>query len=115
MATTAGVIRVLTTQDPELLAAHGRILEQEYGLSTVNRCIPDQPKGIYDDESERIAIPKIIRLARELASEGVDAIVVSCAADPAVADLRSELQIPVIGAGSALAAVAWPWQIGWVC
>lgn len=106
MATTAGVIRVLTTQDPELLAAHGRILEQEYGLSTVNRCIPDQPKGIYDDESERIAIPKIIRLARELASEGVDAIVVSCAADPAVADLRSELQIPVIGAGSALAAVA---------
>ncbi len=106
MATTVGVIRVLTTEDPEFLAAHGRILERDFGLATVNRCIPDQPKGIYDDESERIAVPKIIQIARGLAGEGVDAIVVSCAADPAVSELRSELKIPVIGAGSSVAAVA---------
>ncbi len=104
--TTVGVIRVLTTDDPELLAAHGRILERDFGLVTVNRCIPQQPKGIYDDETERIAVPKIIRLARELANGGVDAIVVSCAADPGVIELRAELRIPVIGAGSSASAVA---------
>lgn len=106
MATTVGVIRVLTTDDPDLLAAHGRIIEQEFGLCTVNRCIPDQPRGIYDEETERQAVPKIIRLARDVVAEGVDAIVVSCAADPAVSELRAELTVPVIGAGSAVAAVA---------
>ena len=104
--TTVGIIRVLTTEDPDLLAAHGRIVEREFGLTTVTRCIPDQPKGIYDDETERLALPKIIRLGREMANEGLDAILVSCAADPAVAELRSELKIPVIGAGSAASAVA---------
>ncbi len=103
---TVGVIRVLTTDDPQLLAAHGRILERDFGLATLNRCIPDQPQGIYDDESERIAVPKILRLGRELAKEGVDAIVISCAADPGVTDLRRELSIPVIGAGSSVSAVA---------
>lgn len=106
MAADVGVIRVLTTDDQEFLAAHGRIIEREYGLSTLNRCIPDQPKGIYDDETERIAIPKIIQLGHELAAGGAAAIVISCAADPAVAELRSELKIPVIGAGSAASAVA---------
>lgn len=104
--TTVGIIRVLTTEDPDLLAAHGRIIERDFGLPTVTRCIPDQPQGIYDDETERIALPKIIRLGKEMANEGVDAILVSCAADPAVAELRSELKIPVIGAGSAASAVA---------
>ncbi|MHB0867878.1 MAG: aspartate/glutamate racemase family protein [Chloroflexota bacterium] len=103
---TVGVIRVLTTEDPQLLAAHGRILEQDFGLTAVNRCIPDQPNGIYNDETERIAVPKVIRLGRELANEGVDAIVVSCAADPGVTELRAELKIPVIGAGSSVSAVA---------
>lgn len=106
MAATVGLIRVLTTDDPEFLSLHGRIIEQEYGLATVNRCIPDQPKGIYDEETERIALPKIIELGRELAADGVDALVVSCAADPAVSELRAELRIPVIGAGSAASAVA---------
>ena len=106
MAATVGVIRVLTTEDPDFLAAHGRIIERKFGLTTINRCIPDQWKGIYDDETELIAVPKIIHLGKELAKEGVDAIVVSCAADPAVSELRAELKIPVIGAGSAASAVA---------
>ena len=106
MTATVGIIRVLTTDNSELLAAHGRIVEHDFGLATVTRCIPDQPRGIYDDETERVALPKIIRLGKEMAREGVDAILVSCAADPAVAELRSELKIPVIGAGSAASAVA---------
>lgn len=106
MAATIGVIRVLTTDDPEFLAAHGRIIEREFGLKTVNRCIPDQWKGIYDDETEAIALPKIIQLGKQMASEGVDAIVVSCAADPAVSELRADLKIPIVGAGSAASAVA---------
>ena len=106
MSGFVAVIRVLTTQDPELLAAHGWQMERRYGLLTVSRCIPDQPHGIYNEETERRAVPKIVKLAREMASEGASAIVVSCAADPGVAELRSELKIPVIGAGSAVAAVA---------
>lgn len=101
-----GVIRVLTTTDPELLQAHGRQIERHFGLATRSVCIPDQPRGIHDEETERQAVPKIVRVARELATEGADAIVVSCAADPAIAELRAELRIPVIGAGSALASVA---------
>lgn len=106
MDNLVGVIRVLTTEDPELLAAHGRIIEADYGLPTFTRCIPDQPKGIYDDETERVALHKIVALGREMVSQGATAILVSCAADPAVAELRSELKIPVIGAGSAASAVA---------
>jgi allantoin racemase len=101
-----GVIRVLTTDDPELLAAHGRLIERRFGLTTRTMCIPDQPTGIYDDESERRAIPKIIHVARKLVAEGASAILVSCAADPAVSELRGELKVPVIGAGSSVAAVA---------
>jgi Asp/Glu/hydantoin racemase len=106
MTPLVGVIRVLTTDDPQLLAAHGLIVEQEFGLRTLNRCIPDQPNGIYDDATERQALPKIVKLGHELVAAGVDAILVSCAADPAVPELRAELKIPVIGAGSSVSAVA---------
>ena len=45
-----GLIRVLTTEDQELLALHGRLLEQYFPMLEVeSRCIPDQPEGIHDD------------------------------------------------------------------
>ncbi|WP_406677561.1 aspartate/glutamate racemase family protein [Moorella sp. ACPs] len=100
------VIRVLTTQDEDLLNAHGRIITAKYGLPTRSYCIPDQPEGIYNEETERIAIPKIVRLARQVEEEGAKAIFISCAADPALQEVRAECQVPVIGAGSAAAAVA---------
>ncbi len=106
MSDFVGVIRVLTTTDRELLQAHGLQIERRFGLPTRSFCIPDQPRGIYDDETERQAVPKIIRLARDLVADGAAAILVSCAADPAVPELRSELTVPVIGAGSAASAVA---------
>jgi len=106
MSSFVGIVRVLTTTDPDLLRAHGRQIESHFGLPTRSVCIPDQPHGIHDEETERLAVPKIIHAARGLAAEGASAILISCAADPAVEQLRAELQIPVIGAGSALACVA---------
>ncbi|MEU4891670.1 aspartate/glutamate racemase family protein [Streptomyces sp. NPDC044780] len=103
-----GVIRVLTSDDPAAVAAHGRVIEERYGLPTVSRCIPDQPHGIHDDASEARAEPKIVALARELADAGAHALIISCAADPALQETRQAVGtgVPVIGAGSAAAAVA---------
>ena len=101
-----GIVRVVTLEDPNLLAQHGNIISRKYGLETRSVCIPNQPYGIHDDETEQMAIPKIIAVAEQLANDGVKAVVVSCAADPAVLELRKRLTIPVIGAGSAAALVA---------
>ena len=101
-----GIIRVLTIDDPEILQAHGRLLEKEYALPTLSRCIPDQPRGIYDEATEALARPKIIALAQQMAAEGCRAILISCAADPALNEVRAEVPVPVVGAGSAGAAVA---------
>lgn len=101
-----GVIRVLTSEDPAVVATHGKVIEERYGLPTVSRCIPGQPHGIHDDESEARAEPKIVDLARELAEARAHALIISCAADPALQETRRAVSIPVIGAGSAAAAVA---------
>ncbi|HII61896.1 aspartate/glutamate racemase family protein [Pyrococcus horikoshii] len=104
---TIGLIRVITLEDKEILNLHGRIIESAFPeLKVVSRCIEDQPKGIYNEETEREAEPKIIRLAKEFEREGVDAIIISCAADPAVEKVRKLLSIPVIGAGSSVSALA---------
>ena len=80
-----GIIRVLTTDDKSLLHRHGRILEGAFpALAFDSRCIPDQPEGIHDAETERMASPKVAALAREMVCEGVGGILVSCAGDPAV-------------------------------
>ena len=104
---TIGLIRVLTIQDEELLNVHGKLIEKAFPeLKVVSRCIEEQPKGIYDDKTEEEAKPKILRLAKEFEKEGVDAIIISCAADPAVKEVRRALLIPVIGAGSSVSALA---------
>ena len=103
---TLGIIRVLTTQDSALLQEHGRLLAQEYGLHSISRCIPDQHHGIFDAESEAIAVPKIVALGRAYQQEGCQAIFLSCAADPGLEVLRQAVSIPVISAGSACARLA---------
>ncbi len=106
MKHVVGLIRVLTTRDEELLNLHGKIIESAFPeLRVVSRCIEDQPKGVYDRESEELAKPKVLRLAKEFEREGVNAVIVSCAADPAVREARKELRVPVIGAGSAVASL----------
>ena len=107
MKTRIGLIRVLTTEDENLLNAHGRLLESHFPeLQVESRCINDQPKGIYDEESSALALPKILRLGEEMEREGVKAIIVSCADDPGVEELRKIVTIPVVGAGSSCASVA---------
>lgn len=60
-----GLIRVLTTLKEELLNLHGDLVMKYYpGFQVVSRCIPDQPEGIHDYETERTAVPKVLALAR---------------------------------------------------
>ncbi|WP_427131167.1 aspartate/glutamate racemase family protein [Pseudarthrobacter sp. S9] len=100
-----GLIRVLTTSDRRLLHAHGRLLQETFGFTVTSRCIFDQPSGVYDEASLVAAAPKVVQLAREMAAEA-DALIISCASDPGLAEARAAVDIPVIGAGSAAAAAA---------
>ena len=101
-----GLIRVLTTYDTELMNMHGRIIEKNFpGLIVESKCIPDQPEGIHSHELEQIAIPKIVETARSFHEP--DMIIVSCADDPGVAEIRDALPgIPVTGGGESTAALA---------
>lgn len=100
-----GLVRVVTILEEQFLNQHGRLLEAYYPqFSVESRAIEDQPTGIHDDETEALAVPKIIKLVKEW--EGIDAVVISCAGDPAVQELRAELNIPVIGAGESVALLA---------
>jgi Asp/Glu/hydantoin racemase len=100
-----GLIRALTTSDRRLLHSHGRLLRETFGFEVTTRCIPDQPSGVYNEETLRSAVPKVVETALDMAGE-VDALIISCAADPGLAETRAVVDIPVIGAGSAAAAVA---------
>lgn len=99
------VVRVFTTEDPVVLSAHGEVIREKYRIPTQTWCIPDQPRGIYDSASEEAAAPKIVTVAKQAAEAGAQAVFISCAADPAVTECRKALDIPVIGAGSAAAAM----------
>ncbi|MFT4270497.1 MAG: aspartate/glutamate racemase family protein [Pantoea sp.] len=101
-----GIIRVLTHPDQHFVEEHGRLIHQEYGIAAVSRAIPDQPKGIFDDASEALAVPKIVTLGQQLEAEGCNALFLSCAADPGLAALRAAVTVPVISAGSASASIA---------
>lgn len=102
-APTLGVIRVLTLDDADEVALHGRLIEERFpDLSTISRCIPDHPDGIPTVAAEEEAIPLVVRLGRDLAEE-VDALCISCALDPGVDELRETVEIPVIGAGRSIA------------
>ena len=102
-----GLIRVLTTNDESLLKSHENILKEKFpSFELETKCIKDQPKGVYNDDTLRIAIPKILNLAHEFEDKGFDVVYISCASDPGIDECRSELRIPVIGAGSACASLA---------
>jgi Asp/Glu/hydantoin racemase len=95
-----GIIRVLTTQEESVLQEHGNKMKEYIGVDSITKCIQDQPNGIYNDESEQVAIPKIVELAKKMEEEfNVDAITISCAADPAIDESRDVMNVPVLGAG----------------
>lgn len=101
-----GVVRVITSDDPEFVGTHGRWIEERYGLPTVSRCIPDQPHGVHDEATFALAVPKIVAVAKELAAEGAGCVLISCAADPGLAESRAVAGVPVVGAATSGAAVA---------
>lgn len=101
-----GIIRVLTTDNSSILESHGKIISSLYGIKTQNCCIPNQPHGVHDDSTELAAIPKIVDLAKKMEANGAKAILISCAADPALRQTREALHIPVLGAGTCGALVS---------
>lgn len=99
-----GLIRVLTTDDEEILNAHGRIIEKYFPMLKVgSKCILNQLEGVHDDKTKAEAIPKIIELAKQF--EHKDAIIISCADEPGLLELKQIYNIPIIGAGSAIATL----------
>lgn len=107
MTYTVGLVRVLTIHDEEILNLHGRIIEKTFPeLKVITKCIEDQPEGIYDLQSEELAKYKILKLIKKFQEVNVDAVIISCAGDPAVAEARKIFKIPIIGAGSASASLA---------
>ncbi len=102
-----GIIRVLTTDQQEILQEHGRIMKETFGIQATTRCIDDQPNGIYDDASEKNSVPKIVRLAKDMeANNDIQAITISCASDPAIDEVRACVEKPVLGAGECGAHMA---------
>lgn len=101
-----GIIRVVTLDDQELLNLHGKMIEQRFpGIITETKCIPDQPEGIHSEEQKQIAVPKIVALAKSF--KDVNMLIVSCADDPGVQEIRdTNPGIPVTGAGESSAAIA---------
>lgn len=101
-----GLIRVLTTEDEALLNLYGKILMEKFPMLEVeSRCIPDQYEGIHSHELEALAVPKIVELAKSFKDK--DMILISCADDPGVKEVREALPgMPVTGGGETTVALA---------
>ena len=101
-----GLTRVLTSEDPDVLYAHQRqIMEKFPTLAVETKCIPDQPEGIHSPELCRIAVPKIVETAKSF--RNADMILISCADDPGVEEVRKALPgMPVTGGGETTVALA---------
>lgn len=101
-----GLVRVLSNFDKNFMNSHGRIIEKNFpNIEVESMAIKDQPEGIHDEETEIIAIPKIIELVKENYTDK-DAVIISCAGDPALQELRKEVKVPVIGAGESASLVS---------
>ncbi len=100
-----GLIRVLTTEDEDILYAHSKFIMEKFpSIEVETKCIPDQYDGINCEELRLLAEPKIIELAKSF--KDINMLLISCADDPAVLELKKLLDIPVIGAGEATIALA---------
>lgn len=102
-----GLIRVITLDDPNQLTIHGNVIESLYpGIAVESACIPNQPEGIHSAELCREAVPKIVELACAKFAHK-DMILVSCADDPGVEEIKAALLgMPVTGGGECAVAAA---------
>ncbi|MFS2225036.1 aspartate/glutamate racemase family protein [Pantoea sp. B65] len=100
MSAKVAVIRVVTSSDQQFLNMHQQLIASVCpSVQLTTRCLADQPDGIHDEATLALAEPKLLALGLAFQQQQYDALVVSCAADPAVAQLREQLTIPVVGAG----------------
>ncbi len=76
--------------------------------------IDEGPTSIENEADAAACTPGVIRVATTLAREGADAIIINCMCDPAVAILREQLDIPVLGPAEASMhyAAAFGWRFG---
>lgn len=64
------------------------------------------PPAIESEADAVLAGPDILRLVREAERDGVDAAIIWCGGDPALAAARGIVDIPVIGPGEAMTALS---------
>ena len=102
-----GLIRVITLDEAQGLNTHGQLIESLYpDIAVESACIPNQPEGIHSPEQTDEAIPKIVQVARERFADK-DMILVSCAEDPGVEEIRAAMPgMPVTGGGECAVAAA---------
>lgn len=102
-----GLIRVITLDEAQGLNTHGQLIESLYpDIAVESACIPNQPEGIHSPEQTDEAIPKIVQVARERFANK-DMILVSCAEDPGVEEIRAAMPgMPVTGGGECAVAAA---------
>lgn len=102
-----GLIRVITLDEAQGLNTHGQLIESLYpDIAVESACIPNQPEGIHSPEQTDEAIPKIVQVARECFANK-DMILVSCAEDPGVEEIRAAMPgMPVTGGGECAVAAA---------
>lgn len=102
-----GLIRVITLDEAQELNTHGQLIESLYpDIAAESVCIPNQPEGIHSPEQTDEAIPKIVQVARECFANK-DMILVSCAEDPGVEEIRAAMPgMPVTGGGECAVAAA---------
>lgn len=104
---SVGVIRVLTIDDPERVEAHGRLIARHQpALSPFSECLQGYPRGLPTEALLEEAGPQVAEIAARLQSRGAKAVIISCAGDPGLMLARQRVDVPVIGAGSAVCGLA---------
>lgn len=64
------------------------------------------PPAIESEADAVLAGPDVLRLVREAERDGVDAAIIWCGGDPALAAARELVDIPVIGPGESMSALS---------
>lgn len=64
------------------------------------------PRSITTDADEHAAAPFVVSTAEQCERDGFDAVIVDCTGDPGLAEARTRLRIPIVGAGEAVRRAA---------
>jgi allantoin racemase len=70
------------------------------------RNLEEGPDFVETEEHERLAVPDLLRVAKDGETQGYSAIVINCFGDPGLEEAKKLVRIPVVGAGEASFLVA---------